>query len=110
MRKRLALAILGLVIIGGIAGGFVAWAGDGEQEPPRTKRVLAPIDEVEINIAESFPPQYFLRVVSGLPNSCAEFDSYTESRDGDTIQVEVFNLVPADDSTACAEIYRTVEQ
>ena len=35
--------------------------------------------------------------------------TYTEVRDGDTIIVEVFNLVPADGSTACAEVYTTVE-
>ena len=38
--------------------------------------VLAPIDNLEINIAESFPPKVSLNVRSGLPNGCVEFSRY----------------------------------
>ena len=31
---------------------------------------LAPIDEVQINIAESFPPQVFVHIIGGLADSC----------------------------------------
>ena len=69
---------------------------------------LAPIDRVEVIIAESFPPQYFVLVESGLPKGCAEFDRYTVTRDGDTIHVEIVNMETAGD-VVCTEEYRTVE-
>jgi hypothetical protein len=81
------------------------WASNIE----KTIEVLAPIESVEILILESFPPQYNLAVVSGLPNSCVSFGYYNMARDGDTIRVEVTNLEPAEPDVACAEIYRTVQ-
>lgn len=71
-------------------------------------KVLAPIDHVEVVVAESFPPQYFLHVVSGLPNGCVRFDSYDVSRDGNTIRVTVTNLEPEDRGTICTQVYGTV--
>lgn len=88
------------------------WASNIEELEPVDSgmvKVPAPIDQVDIWIAESWPPQYFLHVVSGLPNSCVQFDSYDVIRDGDTIRVEVTNLEPGDGGTACAQVYRTVE-
>ena len=71
-----------------------------------TVEALAPIESVEINIAESFPPQYFLHVVSGLPSGCAKFNQYEMTRGGNEINVKVTNLVPAPDIlVACTMIY-----
>ena len=75
---------------------------------PTMVEVAAPIDEVEINIAESLPPQYFVAVRSGLPNACYDFNAYDVSRDGDTVRITVTNLKP-EQPQMCAEIYRTVE-
>lgn len=74
-----------------------------------TVEVLAPIESVEVLIMESFPPQYMLVVVSGLPNACVSFGDYNVTRDGDTIRVEVINSEPADPGVACAEVYGMVE-
>ena len=71
--------------------------------------VLAPIDGGQVRIAESFPPQYFLAVSSGLPNGCVQFDGYDVARDGDTIRVTVTNLKPADTGIFCTQVYGTVE-
>ena len=82
------------------------------QGEPEMVEVSAPIHQVDIEIAESWPPQYFLHVVSGLPNGCARFDSYSvapRTGDSDTIRVEVINLEPADGLAACAEVYGFVE-
>jgi hypothetical protein len=68
---------------------------------------LAPIESVEIQVAESWPPQYFLLVVSGLPNGCAQFGRYEKTQDGDVIRVEIINLERV--NTVCTEEYRTVE-
>ncbi|MCH8825828.1 MAG: hypothetical protein IIB16_02635 [Chloroflexi bacterium] len=68
--------------------------------------VPAPIESVEINIAESFPPQYFVAIKSGLPSGCAEFRGYDVSREGNTVNIEVTNLEPAPGQLiACTAIY-----
>ncbi len=88
-------------------------AGDGAGVPGAQSDLVsapAPIERVEINVAESFPPQYFVDIVSGLPNGCARFDSIEMSRSGDTIQLVVMNLVPGPGSNvACTMIYGTVQ-
>jgi hypothetical protein len=68
--------------------------------------VLAPIDSVNVLIDESFPPQYFVEVVSGLPSGCAEFNGYDVARDGTTIRITVNNLEPApEEPVFCTAIY-----
>ncbi len=72
-------------------------------------RALAPIEKVEINVAESFPPQYFVAIVSLQPNSCVSFDAVELTRDGTAIQILVWNLVPADPDVQCAQVVSTTE-
>jgi inhibitor of cysteine peptidase len=82
------------------------------QDEPEMLEVLAPVHEVEIVIAESYPAQYFLHVFSGLPNACVEFSHYSvapRTSDNDTVKVEIINLEPVGGDMACAEIYRLVE-
>ncbi len=86
--------------------------GEGNNGPPPADRivVLAPIGGVEISIAESYPPQYFVRVLSALPNGCARFDDYGVVREGDLIKIKVTNSVPAPGGLmACTMIYGTAE-
>ena len=78
--------------------------------PAGMVKVLAPIESAVINVAESYPPQYFVHVVSGLPSGCVEFYGYEESRSGNTIKITVFNLEPAPtEPVACTADYRTHE-
>ena len=70
--------------------------------------VPAPILNVEVQVAESFPVQYFLQVESGLRNGCVAFDGYEVHREGKSISVTVTNLEPADKDIACTDEYRTV--
>lgn len=84
------------------------WASEirpSQHVDPEMTEVPAPIHEVDIQIAESMPQQYFLRVTSGLQNSCVEFGSYNVTRDGDVIRVEVVNLEPVEGFGACAQVY-----
>jgi hypothetical protein len=67
---------------------------------------LAPIHDVEIWADNSSLPQYFADVVSGEPNSCVRFDSYTVTSAGNTIRIEVLNTEYL--SRSCAEIYSYV--
>jgi hypothetical protein len=84
--------------------------GADPQLPPDRVAEAAPIDGLDVRIAESFPPQYFLAVVSGLPNSCVRLEGYEVARDGNDVVVTVTNRVPAPDAgVVCAQVYGTVE-
>ncbi len=95
------------------SGGDNGSGGDtgddaGEPEPGfRQVNTLAPIEDVQVNIAESFPVQVFVVVSSGLPSGCAEFDRIdVERMDSSQINLTVWNLVPApDELIACTAIY-----
>ena len=59
--------------------------------PPVSEAVPAPIESSALQIAESFPLQYFVRVVSGLPDGCHSFGGYTLARDGFRVTIKVSN-------------------
>lgn len=79
-------------------------ADDDTTQAPATVEVDAPIESVEVVTLESSPAQYMLRIVSGLPGGCAQFNGYESSIDGATINVAVTNLVPFG-PVACTAIY-----
>lgn len=72
------------------------------------EHVEAPIHDVQINVAESFPLQYFVAVSVGLPNACYDFGEAIVSQQGTIVKINVTNLAPADPTEPCAEIYRTI--
>lgn len=77
-------------------------------QPTATPGMLeksAPIESVYIEVSATEPAQADLMVVSGLPNACYTFGSYSISREGDAFQVEIFNLIPDEPTLMCAEIY-----
>lgn len=100
-RTRMLIVLTGFAL-------FAVACSDGDAEPD-AERVLAPIDSVNVRVAESAPPQYFLDVASGLPSGCATFDRYDLERTGDTITVTVWNLDATPEDGACTAIYGTVE-
>jgi hypothetical protein len=72
--------------------------------------VPAPIEEIlGITIMESFPVQYGLKVVAGLPNGCAEPGPNEVVRNGNTVEVFVGNEQPAGE-VACTAIYGISER
>jgi|GEM_PF-213124 len=73
--------------------------------------VPAPIDSVTITIAESFPPQYFVKIVSGLPNGCTLYKGFEMDRNNEVITINVTNVVPEPGQLiACTEIYGSHEE
>ncbi len=64
--------------------------------------VPAPIEIVSIALGAD---EANLVVVSGLPNACHSFGRYVIARDGDTFQVEIFNVRLDGPLRICAEIY-----
>ena len=78
-------------------------------EPEEMVSVLAPIDAAEIEVEDAAGVEYFVKVTSGLPNGCVRSGGYAVTREGDTVLVEVTNLVPANKELMCAMVYGTVE-
>ena len=72
-----------------------------------TVEELAPIESVDILVMESFPPQYSVHIVSGLPSGCAQFlGAEVVERTGTTIRIEVLNRMPSPNAEiACTMIY-----
>src|SRR5687768_7366999 len=77
-------AVLGFAVLSGNTA-----ADDNTGNDSRVKE-RAPIEQVQVNVGRSLPPQYFLYVKYGLPNGCAQPGGYTLKQDGATINVEVF--------------------
>jgi hypothetical protein len=71
------------------------------------KQVLAPIESAEIVVRQSAPPQYALRITSGLPNGCAEFDRIDLIPNGSVVELRVWNTLPASEKIACTMVYGT---
>ena len=69
---------------------------------------LAPIHEVQFNIAESYPPQVMLYIKGGLSDGCTTFHELTEERDGNTINIRITTQRPKD--AMCTEIYGFFEK
>ena len=72
------------------------------ETPIAYEEVLAPIVSVEVIVSES--GDYSLKVVSGLPSGCAEFNGISLEQDGNALNVTVNNLMPVG-PIACTEIY-----
>jgi hypothetical protein len=71
--------------------------------------VPAPIEATEIVVRESQPPQYAVKVTSGLPSGCAKFERIDAVRDGYVVNVSVWNTLPSDQYVACTMIYGITE-
>ena len=69
---------------------------------------LAPIESVQILTLESYPEQFLVQIISGLPSGCATFSRAEVNQDGTDINIDVYNWVPSPDQVAvisCLFIY-----
>jgi len=76
--------------------------------PPELEIRLAPIHDVQINIAESYPPQIFVYIKGGLSDGCTTFHKLDIRRSASTIDIEVTTKRPKD--AVCSEIYGFFER
>ena len=79
---------------------------------PHSVIAESPIESVEVDVLESAPPQYQLRIVSGLPrgSSCSQFNGYEIRRsDANKIEVAITHHEVADRLVACTADYPSVE-
>ena len=66
---------------------------------------LAPIEHVEIVIAESLPPQYSVHVEFGLANGCIQPGGYAVRQIGNRFEIDVFVLMPTAEDVMCTMEY-----
>ena len=69
---------------------------------------LAPIHEVRVNIAESFPPQVIIYIKGGLRDGCTSFHDLTIQQYGETIDIEVTTQHPR--GVVCPAVYSYFEK
>jgi len=105
MRLRFVISALLLVI----PVMFSACSSNGNNNNNDIEIKLAPIHEVDIRFAESYPIQVFLYVKGGLSDGCTTFHSIEiKSRSGNSIKVEVTVERPKD--KFCPAVYTYFEQ
>ena len=79
---------------------------DTQVEEPNLVREPAPIESVRVVVKDS--REYSLLIESGLPDSCAKFESYDLDRSGSLMEVTVTNLSATGPFT-CLAVYETHE-
>lgn len=104
LRQPLAL-LVAIAVVG--AGACTTRPPGGARTDAERRIVPAPIEDAELIVRESSPPQHAVRVTSGLPSGCARFERIDVTRRGSLIELRVWNSVPADDDVVCTMIYGT---
>ena len=79
---------------------------DAQPEDPNLVREPAPIESVRVVVKDSL--EYSLLIESGLPDSCAMFESYELNRDGGRMEVTVTNVSPTG-PFSCLAVYEIHE-
>jgi hypothetical protein len=102
IKAKMILAIVALVL----AVVPLAACSGGEEEETLIRP--APIEEVDILFAESYPVQVFVKITGGLADGCTEFKELTQERDGKTITIKVTTQRPKD--MMCTQEYRLFEK
>lgn len=101
MRTKLSIIALAL------AAMIVAAVGC-QWGQPELEIKQAPIHEVQVNIAESYPEQIFVYIKGGLADSCTTFHDLKTERCENTINITVTTERPKD--AVCAQVYGYFEK
>ena len=97
-----------VIVNDGLTGAFTL----PDPDFPHSIVAASPIERVDVEILESFPVQYQLRVISALPKGsvCSVFNGYRVGRTGPTsIEVDVTHHEVADRFAICTADYPIVE-
>jgi len=103
MQRTLYLVALALTVLLVTAVGCQPAPAEPELEIR-----LAPIEEIQVNIAESYPQQIFVYIKGGLSDSCTTFHDLTTEHSGNTISITVTTQRPKD--KVCAQVYSFFEK
>ena len=80
--------------------------GDPSPVEPTTVEAPAPIEDTALVAPAAPGGEYILKIISGLPSGCAQFNRYEVELEGNGFEVDVTNLVPGpDDLVACTASY-----
>jgi len=101
MKKYLSLIAITLIVLLTLGCQSPSVEEEKEIQP-------APIHEVSINIAESYPPQVFVYIKGGLSDSCTVFNELKTERSDNTIKITVTTERPED--AICAQVYGYFEK
>jgi hypothetical protein len=111
MKTRTAIDFVSLLAIAAAAAASASCSNDdlgtAVALADGRKQVLAPIESAEIVIRESSPPQYAVKITSGLPNGCAKFERIDIVPNGKAVDLRVWNTLPAERTIACTAAYGT---
>ncbi len=66
------------------------------------------IEQIDVLVAESYPPQVSVTVAGVIPDSCTKPRDPQVSRDGSTFTITILGERPAD--MACAQVISTYQQ
>jgi len=67
-----------------------------------------PVDDVSINLLESYPYQVHIVVKGILSNGCTTINEITQKRDGNTIKINITTKRPKD--AICIQVVKLVEE
>jgi hypothetical protein len=101
MKKLNWLVIISILLLVATA---VACQPGGQQLEIR----LAPIHEVRVAIAESFPPQVMVYIQGGLSDGCTTFHELKTERSGNTVNITV--TTQRSRGAVCTQVYGYFEQ
>lgn len=69
---------------------------------------MAPIHEVQVNIAESYPTQVIVYIKGGLADGCTTFHKLTTEQNGNSINIKATTQRPKD--VQCTQVYSYFEE
>jgi inhibitor of cysteine peptidase len=101
MRKLSWLLVISVLLL--VTTALACQPGDGQLEIR-----LAPIHEVRVAIAGSYPPQVMVYIQGGLSDGCTTFHDLKTERSGSTVNITVTTQRPKD--VVCTQVYGYFEQ
>ena len=104
VKLKITIFLLALAVVSIISASACQCATDHQD----TEISLAPIHDVQINIAESYPEQIFVYIKGGLRDGCTTFHEIETQRSGNTIDITVTTERPRD--AICAQVYSYFEK
>ena len=103
MKRTLYLAALNLIFVMVTAVGCRSPSAEPELEIR-----LAPIHEVQVNIAESYPLQVIIYIKGGLADGCTTFHELITERSDNVVNIRVTTQRPKD--AICTQVYGFFEK
>jgi inhibitor of cysteine peptidase len=96
---KIALSAVIVSLLITACGSFSTQSANGQE---------AKVTDVEVIVAESYPPQYFAVASGQLPDSCTEIDRSTQMMQAQTIKITLTTTRP--DDAVCTTAMQPFEE